>query len=154
MSPKPQIRSLKKKPTAPTETNGPSVDTEVDTSKTIEQGSTETKTKTKTKTVQPVPLPFVEVTETTTTNKELKEEKPLTTSDVTENATVSEEAEAFTDPESSTGTAEQSPDESEANIDKPIFQAIGTIKGKAEKDSTEEGKFFIRLGGKRYDQGL
>ncbi len=149
MSPKPQIRSLKKKPTAPTETNGPSVDTEVDTSKTIEQGST--KTKTKTKTVQPVPSSEVEVTETTTTGKELKKERPLTTSDVTENATVSEEAEAFTDPESSTGTAEQSPDEPEANIDKPIFQAIGTIKGKAEKDSTEEGKFFIRLGGKRYD---
>ncbi len=36
----------------------------------------------------------------------------------------------------------------EGNEDKPIFQAIGTLQAKAEKD--EEGNFFIRLGGKRY----
>ena len=149
MSSKPQIRTLKKKPTAPTETNRPSVNTEVDTSKTIEQGSTKTKTKTKTKTVQPVPLPEVEVTEKETTGKELKQEKALTTSDLTENATVSEDTEADTDSENSTGTGDQSPDDPEADIDKPIFQAIGTIKGKAEKD--DEGNFFIRLGGKRYN---
>ncbi len=145
MSPKPQIRSLKKKPTAPTETNGPSVDTEVDTEKIIEKAGT------KTKRVQPVPSPEVEVTETATTSKELKQETSKATSDLTENATVSEKAEADTDPEASTGNGSQSTDEAEADIDKPIFQAIGTIKGKPEKDSTEEGKFFIRLGGKRYD---
>ncbi|MGK7957757.1 MAG: hypothetical protein AB4063_21275 [Crocosphaera sp.] len=143
MSPLPQIRTLKKKPTAPTETNRPSGTTEVDTSKTIEKAST------KTKTVQPVPSSEVEVTETTTTGKELKEETALTTSDVTENATVSEKAEADTDPKASTGNVSQSNDEAEADIDKPIFQAIGTIKGKAEKD--DEGNFFIRLGGKRYN---
>ncbi|MGK7953647.1 MAG: hypothetical protein AB4063_00035 [Crocosphaera sp.] len=143
MSPKPQIRSLKKKPTAPTELNSPSVDTEVDTTKTIEKDST------KTKTVQPVPSSEVEVTETTTTDKELKQERALTTSDQTAIATVSEKAEADTDPETSTGRGSQSTDESEADIDKPIFQAIGTIKGKAEKD--DEGNFFIRLGGKRYN---
>ncbi len=139
MSPKPQIRSLKKKPTAPTEPNRPSVNTEVDTSKIIEQAET----KTKTKTVQPVPSLEVEVTEKATTGKELKQEKALTISDQTENATVSDEAEAVTD------TGDQSTDEPEADTDKPIFQAIGTLQGKAQKD--DEGSFFIRLGGKRYN---
>ena len=141
MSPKPQIRTLKKKPTAPTEANSPSGTTEVDTSERIEQGST----KTKTKTVQPVPSPEVEVTLKATTGKELQKETGKTTSDQREKATVSEEAEAVTDTENSTGTGDHSTDEPEADIDKPIFQAIGTIKGKAEKD--DEGNFFIRLGG-------
>ena len=99
MSPKPQIRTLKKKPTAPQETNTPSGKTEVDTSETIEQAPTTTKT--------------------------------------------------IQTGASSTDPGDQSTDDPFSDIDKPIFQAIGTIKGKAEKD--DEGNFFIRLGGKRYN---
>ncbi len=148
MSPKPQIRTLKKKPTAPTETNSPSVNTEVDTSKTIDNSSTKASAK------QTLPLPEEEVTLKETTSKELQEEKGLkATSDLkgkTEVATVSEKVEGDTNSHSSTGTGDQSTDDSEADIDKPIFQAIGTIKGKPEEDKENPGQFFIRLGGKRY----
>ena len=68
MSPKPQIRSLKKKATTPTETNSPSVNTEVDSSKTIEYRETKTSAK------QSVPLSEEEVTLKATTSKELPSE--------------------------------------------------------------------------------
>ena len=71
-------------------------------------------------------------------------------SEPTEIATVTEDGVAATDTQSSTDTGDQSTDEPEADIDKPIFQAIGTLQGKPEEDSQEKGQFFIRLGGKRY----
>ena len=130
MSPKPQIRTIKKKTAAVAETNTPSVKTEVDTDNSLEK-------------TKAVPSPDVEVTETATTEKELKEE----TGD-TAIATVSEDDEASS--ESSTGTSSESTDEPEADLDKPIFQAIGTLQGKPEEDKENPGQFFIRLGGKRY----
>ncbi len=143
MSPKPTIRTLKKKPTAPQETNTPSVNTEVDTSETIEQAPTTTKT------TQTLPQPPTAKSTATTTEK-LKEETANSASSPTEIATITEDGVAATDTQSITDTGDQSTDETEADIDKPIFQAIGTIQGKPEKDENEEGKFFIRLGGKRY----
>ncbi len=71
-------------------------------------------------------------------------------SEPTEIATVTEDGVAATDTQSSTDTGDQSTDEPEADIDKPIFQAIGTLQGKPEEDSQEKGQFFLRLGGKRY----
>ena len=137
MSPKPQIRTLKKKPTAPQETNTPSVNTEVDTSETIEPAPTTTKT------TQTLPQPPT-AKSTATTSEQIKEETANSASSPTEIATVTSESVAATD----TDTDDQSTDESEADLDKPIFQAIGTMQGKAQKD--DEGKFFLRLGGKRY----
>ena len=67
MSPKPQIRSLKKKPTAPEETKTPSVNTEGDTSESIDKAPTTTKT------TQTLPQPPNAVSTATTTEK-LKEE--------------------------------------------------------------------------------
>ena len=141
MSPKPQFRSLKKKAKAPTETNSPSVNTEVDTSKTIENRETKTSAK------QSVPLPEEEVTLKATTSKKL----PSETGDLATSALNGKtEDKADTDAETSTGRGDQSNDDPEADIDKPIFQAIGTIKGKPEEDRENPGQFFIRLGGKRY----
>ncbi len=147
MSPKPQIRTLKKKPTAPEETKTPSVNTEVDTSETIDKASTNTKTKTKQALQQPPTA-----TSTAKTTEEIKDETGNSKNDLngqTAIATVTEDAVAATDTQSDTGTDDQSTDEAEADIDKPIFQAIGTLQGKAQKD--DEGNFFIRLAGKRYD---
>lgn len=141
----PEIRTLKKKATASTETNTPSVNTEEDTEHSVDHILKTPKTK------QPVPLPEVEVTETATTGKELKEEtaKPESQSNgKIESLTVEKDAEAATDTENSTSINSESTDEPEADTDKPIFQAIGTLQGKAQKD--DEGNFFIRLGGKRY----
>ncbi len=123
MSPKPQIRAVKKKNTAVAETNTPSVDTEVDTDQS--------------KTEQTAPSPFVEVT----TTKELKED---TAQGATPTVSEDEEAESV----SQTSTDSESTEATDAEKDWPIFQAIGTIQGKAQKD--DEGKFYIRLGGKRY----
>ncbi len=143
MSPKPTIRTLKKKPTAPQETNTPSVNTEVDTAETIEKAPTTTKT------TETLPQPPTAVSTATTTEK-LKEETANSASEPTEIATVTEDGVAATDTQSSTDTGDQSTDEPEADIDKPIFQAIGTLQGKPEEDSQEKGQFFLRLGGKRY----
>ncbi len=137
MSPKPQIRTLKKKPTAPTETNKPGRNTEVDISETIDKASTKTK-----QALQQQPT----ATSTATTTEEIKEETANSTNDL--NATVT--AVAATDIQSDTGNGSQSTDDSEVDIDKPIFQAIGTLKGKPEEDKENPGQFFIRLGGKRY----
>ncbi len=141
MSPKPQIRTLKKKPTAPQETSTPSGNTEVDTSKSIE------KTPITTKAISAEPQPPT-AKSTATTSEQLKEETANSTpsNGQTEIAPVTEESEAATD----TDTGEQSTDETEADLDKPIFQAIGTLQGKPEEDKENPGQFFIRLGGKRY----
>lgn len=127
MSPKPQIRSIKKKTTAVAETKTPSVNTEVDTDQS--------------KTEQPAPSPFVEVTETTTSKK-----IEVETAD-TAIATVSSDDEAASDV--SMDKDSESTENNDPQTDTAIFQAIGTLQGKALKD--EEGKFYIRLGGKRYD---
>ena len=140
MSPKPQIRTLKKKATAPTETNSPSVNTEVDTSKTIENSKTKTKVK------QAVPLTEAEVTQKKTSKEQREETGDQATSEL--NGKTEDKAE--TNSENRTGTGDQSTDDPDADIDKPIFQAIGTIKGKPEEDKENPGQFFIRLGGKRY----
>ena len=60
------------------------------------------------------------------------------------------EGKAETDSQTTTGTGDQSTDNPDADIDKPIFQAIGTIKVKPEEDKENPGQFFIRFGGKRY----
>ena len=141
MSPKPQFRSLKKKTKAPTETNKPSVNTEVDTSKTIENRETKTSAK------QSLPLPEEEVTFKETTSTKLPSETgDQATSELNEKT----EDKAETDSQTTTGTGDQSTDNPDDDIDKPIFQAIGTIKGKPEEDKENQGQFFIRLGGKRY----
>ncbi|MDJ0509972.1 MAG: hypothetical protein QNJ64_12045 [Crocosphaera sp.] len=145
MSPLPQIRTLKKKPTDPSETNKPSVDTEVDTSETIEPAPTKTKTK---QTLAGAPS----TTSTATTTEQLKEETANSKNDLngqTAITTVTEYAVGTTESQSDTRTDDQSTDEPETDIDKPIFQAIGTMQGKAQKD--DEGNFFLRLGGKRYN---
>ncbi len=134
MSSQPLLRTLTKKPTAPQETNTPSVDT----SETIEQAPTTTKT------TETLPQPPTAKSTVTTTEK-LKEETANSASSPTEIATVTSESVAGTD----TDTGDQSTDETEADLDKPIFQAIGTMQGKAQKD--DEGNFFLRLGGKRYN---
>ena len=148
MSPKPQFRSLKKKATTPTETNSPSVNTEVDSSKTIENSETKTK--------QVVTSPEAKVTLKETTSKELQEE---TGDQAKSDLNGKTEDKAKTNSETSIGTGEQSTDDTDADLDKPIFQAIpkgsrlgerGTIKGKPEEDKENPGQFFIRLGGKRY----
>ncbi len=140
MSPKPQIRTLKKKHTAPQETSTPSGNTEVDTESSIEK----TPITTKAITAEPQP-PTAKSTATTT--EQLKEETANSTpsNGQTEIAPVTSESFAETD----TDAGAQSTDETEADLDKPIFQAIGTIQGKAQKD--DEGNFFLRLGGKRYN---
>ncbi|MGK7933045.1 MAG: hypothetical protein AB4041_16665 [Microcystaceae cyanobacterium] len=141
MSPKPQIRTLKKKPTAPEETNTPSVDT----SESIDPAPTTTKT---TETLAQPPT----AKSTATTTEKLKEETANSTpsNGQTEIATVTSESVAATDTQSSSDTGHQSTDETEADLDKPIFQAIGTLQGKPEEDKENPGQFFIRLGGKRY----
>ncbi|MDJ0600321.1 MAG: hypothetical protein QNJ37_15950 [Crocosphaera sp.] len=100
MSSKPQIRTLKKKPTAVAESDIPSVNPEVDTDQS-------------------------------------KTEQPVSSDD---------EAESVI----STGNDSDPTNDTDAEKDWPIFQAIGTIKGKAEEDKDNPGQFFIRLGGKRY----
>ncbi|ACB54413.1 hypothetical protein cce_5067 [Crocosphaera subtropica ATCC 51142] len=116
MSPKPQIRSLKKKPTSPDQTT-----VSVATEETIEDNPTVApKQKQKSLTRPPE--------ETAPTTVEGNGDTPPTL-----------------DSENNT-----EPTNDELETDKPIFQAIGTINTKPEEDSTEEGKFFLRLGGKRY----
>ncbi|MGK7939343.1 MAG: hypothetical protein AB4062_04145 [Crocosphaera sp.] len=144
MSPLPQIRTLKKKPTAPTETNTPSVNTEGDTSETISPAPTTTLT------TQSLAQPPTATSTATTTTEEIKEETGNSKNDLngkTEISPVTSEAEGATDTQS---PGEQSTDDPDADIDKPIFQALGTVKGKPEEDKENPGQFFIRLGGKRY----
>ncbi|EAZ90059.1 hypothetical protein [Crocosphaera chwakensis] len=118
MSPKPQIRSLKKKPTSPDQTT-----VSVATEETIEDNPTVApKQKQKSLTRPP------------------EETAPTTVEGNGDNPTTSE-------PENNTEATEASTDE--ATTEKPIFQGIGTLQGKLQKD--DEGNFFIRLGGKRYD---
>ena len=90
MSPKPSYRTLKKKPTASEETNKTSVDTEVDTSESIEQAPTTTKT------TQTLPQPPT-AKSTATTRSQLKEETANSASSPTEIATVTSERVAVTD---------------------------------------------------------
>ncbi len=90
MSPKPTIRTLKKKPTAPQETNTPSVNTEVDTSESIEKAPITTKT------TETLPQPPTAKSTVTTTEK-LKEETANSASSPTEIATVTSERVAVTD---------------------------------------------------------
>ncbi|MCH2232493.1 MAG: hypothetical protein MK105_19305, partial [Crocinitomicaceae bacterium] len=115
--------------------------TEVDTSKTIENRETKTSAK------QSLPLPEEEVTFKETTSTKLPSETgDQATSELNEKT----EDKAETDSQTTTGTGDQSTDNPDDDIDKPIFQAIGTIKGKPEEDRENPGQFFIRLGGKRY----
>nr|WP_198648719.1 hypothetical protein [Cyanothece sp. BG0011] len=113
MASKPEIRTLKKKATAPDESTA-----SVATEETVEDNQTVAPKQKKTELTPPqetAPAPVESNEETLTTSK--SENNGETTDD-------------------------------ETVTDKPIFQAIGTIKGKAEKDN--EGNFFIKLGGKRY----
>ena len=139
MSPKPQIRTLKKKPTTPQETSTPSMDS----SESVDAAPTTTKT---TETLAQPPT----AKSTATTTEKLKEETANSTpsNGQTEIATVTSESVAATETQSSSDSGHQSTDETDADLNQPIFQAIGTLQGKAEKD--DEGKFFLRLGGKRY----
>ncbi|CCQ69078.1 hypothetical protein [Crocosphaera watsonii] len=138
MSPKPQFRSLKKKATASDKTINTN---EVSKEKAVDKTSTKTSAK------QSVPSPEEEVTFKETTSTELPSE---TGDQAKSNLNGKAEGKAETDSQTTTGTGDQSTDNPDADIDKPIFQAIGTIKVKPEEDKENPGQFFIRLGGKRY----